>query len=76
MGGPGALDRLLTSNGSPSEALAAAAGAPIDSVLRRWQRNVHDSSIGSEDLSVKIVLMTLGWIAVLLALVSRISRWR
>lgn len=76
MGGPGAFDRLVSNTASPSDAIAAAAGAPIDSVMRRWQRNVREKSIGSEDLSVKIVLMTLGWIALLLVLSSRISRWR
>jgi hypothetical protein len=76
MGGPRAVERILSSAGTPSDAIAAGAGVPIDSVLRVWQKNVHDEAIGSETLTVGMVLTALFWIAVLLVLATRISRWR
>lgn len=76
MGGEGALQRILVGGGSPSEALAAAAGVPVDSVLKMWQLKVRQGSIGSDDFSPRIALVAVGWIALLLGLSTRISRWR
>lgn len=76
LGGDGAVQRIIASRGTPSEALAAAARVPVDSVLKVWQRKVHQDSIGSDDLSVKIIIVAVGWIALLLGLSTRISRWR
>jgi hypothetical protein len=76
MGGEGAAQRLLMSEGTPAEALAAAAKAPTDSIIKLWQRNVREGGIGSDSLSVRMVIVAIGWIALLLFLSTRISRWR
>ncbi|MEO5567358.1 MAG: hypothetical protein ABIR92_02630 [Gemmatimonadaceae bacterium] len=76
MGGDGAVERLIASRGTPADAIASAAKVPIDSVLRVWQRRVQDGSLGSDDLSVRMGLVAIGWIALMLALSTRISRWR
>jgi hypothetical protein len=76
LGGDRAAERLLTSTGSASDALAAAANAPIDSVIRAWQRNVRERAISSRDLSLRLSLVAIGWIAVLGFVALRSSRWR
>ena len=76
MGGPGAYERILSATGTPAQRLAAAAGVPIDSVLRVWQRRVHDTRLPSEDFSVTIAATSLAWILACGALSLRSSRWR
>lgn len=76
IGGDSAAERMLTSRGTPAEALAAGAGVPVDSVLRSWQRHLHDASISSETMSWRMVILTIGWVALLFGLATRISRWR
>jgi hypothetical protein len=76
MGGDGAVERLLTSTGSPSEALAAAAKVPTDSVIRAWQRGMRDGAVGSDDLTLTMSLVAIGWVLLLLFLSTRITRWR
>lgn len=76
IGGESAAERMLMSPGTPAEALAAGAGVPLDSVLRTWQRHLRDDSIVSDTLSWRMVLMTIGWVALLFFLATRISRWR
>ena len=76
MGGDGAVERLLTSNGTAAEALAAAAKVPTDSVIRAWQRGMRDGAVGSDDLSIKMAVVAIGWVLLLLLLSTRISRWR
>jgi hypothetical protein len=76
MGGDGAVERLLTSTGSAAEALAAAAKAPTDSVIRMWQRSMRDGAVGSKDLTVKMTLVAIGWVLLLLLASTRITRWR
>ena len=76
IGGEGAVERLLTASPEPAARLASASGVPIDSLLRGWQRRVHDTHAPSEDLSVGITLMALAWAAGLGSLSLRSSRWR
>jgi hypothetical protein len=76
LGGDDAVRRLVMHRGSPQEAIAAAANAPLDSVIRSWHRQVRGGSVESEDISVKMVLASLAWVLVLLGLSTRISRWR
>lgn len=76
LGGDGAVQRIVSSRGTASEALAAAANVPVDSVLKVWQRKLRQNSIGSDDLSAKLGIVAVGWIALLLGLSTRISRWR
>jgi hypothetical protein len=76
MGGDGAVERMLTSSGTAAEALAAAAKVPADSVIRAWQRGMHNGGVGSDDLSVKMTLVAIGWVLLLLLASTRITRWR
>ncbi|MGH7636241.1 MAG: hypothetical protein ACREOK_01215 [Gemmatimonadaceae bacterium] len=76
IGGEGAIERLLTASPEPAARLASASGMPIDTLLRGWQRRVHDTHAPSEDLSVGITLMALAWATGLGALSLRSSRWR
>jgi hypothetical protein len=76
LGGSDAFARLIASPDTASKALAAAAGVPIDSVLRSWQRQMRYGSLGSGDVSIRMVVFALLWVGLLLVLVSRISRWR
>jgi hypothetical protein len=76
MGGEGAVERLITHPGQPAEALAAAARVPADSVIKAWHRNIREGSLGSDDLGVSMVLVAMGWVALLAFLATRITRWR
>lgn len=76
IGGDRAIERLLTASAEPAARLASAAGVPLDTLLRGWQRRVHDTQAPSEDLSAGITLMTLAWATGLGALSLRSSRWR
>ncbi|HET9424469.1 MAG TPA: hypothetical protein VFO55_03785 [Gemmatimonadaceae bacterium] len=76
LGGDRAVERMLVSTGSAADALAAGAGVPVDSVIRIWHRNLREGSLGSEDLTPRMVLVTLVWVGLLFFLSTRISRWR
>jgi hypothetical protein len=76
LGGDDALPRLMTHRGPPAEAIAAAAGVPVDSVVKTWQRHVREGALGSDDLGLVLVIGAIGWTALLLFLSTRISRWR
>jgi len=76
IGGHDALDRLLSSKGTPAVALEAAAGVPLDSVLRVWQRNARETRLPSQDVSLGIAGSSLLWILVCGALSLRSSKWR
>ena len=76
LGGREGLERLLRSSGPPAQALADAAGVPLDSVLRVWHRNTRDARMPSQDVSLGIAATSLLWIALCGALSLRSSRWR
>lgn len=76
VGGDGAAGRMLATNGTPSDALAAASRLPIDTLVSRWQQNTRAQAISSRDLSLRIVLISLGWVVILGLLALRSSRWR
>ena len=77
IGGDSAIKRMMSpSNATAAEALAAAAGVPMDSVVRAWQRHVREGALGSDDLTLMMALVAVGWVALLLFLTTRISRWR
>jgi hypothetical protein len=76
MGGEGAIERLIMSGGTPAEALAAAAKVPADSVIKAWHRNIREGSLSSDDLHLPMMLVALGWVALLAFLSTRITRWR
>ncbi len=76
LGGRNSLERLIKSKAPPERALAEAAGVPLDSVLKVWQRNARDARMPSQDVSLGIAATSLMWIAVCGALSLRSSRWR
>lgn len=76
LGGQDATERLLITPGGPSQRIAAAAGVPIDSVIRVWQNQVSHARVGTDDMSVGIAASSLLWVVVFGALALRSSRWR
>ena len=76
IGGREAYERLIRSTGAPAQALADAAGVPLDSVLKVWQHNLRETRLPSQDISLGIAASSLLWIAVCGALSLRSSRWR
>jgi len=76
LGGPRSMERLLMTNGSVDDRIAAAARMPTDSVLRRWVSHAHDSRNPSDDMSMGIAASSLGWVLIFGALAFRSSRWR
>jgi hypothetical protein len=76
MGGKGALERLVTTPGSPADRLSAAANAPIDNVVEAWRKNVHDVRVPSDTMSSGMALMSAAWILVFAGLSMRSPRWR
>lgn len=75
LGGTRAVERLVVTPGSASEALAAAAGQPFDSVVASWQRHLGDRTGGSP-MPLIVAISSIVWIAVCLFLALRSSRWR
>ena len=76
MGDQGGLARLAGSNDTASEAVSAIAGVPLDSVVAKWQRQVHSGGIESEIATPIVALAAVGWVLVLCALSLRSPRWR
>ena len=76
MGGQGALERLVTTPGTPSDRLSAAANAPIDNVVEAWRKNVHDVRVPSDTMSGGMALMSAAWILAFAGLSLRSPRWR
>jgi len=76
MGGRSGFERMLNSTGTPAERLAAAAGAPVDSVLRVWLAKVRDTRLPSQDMTPGIAASSLGWILMCGLLALRSTRWR
>jgi hypothetical protein len=76
MGGEGAVDRLITAKGTAGDALAAAAGVPLDSVVKAWHHQLQEASLGSDVTSPLMVIVAIIWIGILFGLSTRISRWR
>jgi hypothetical protein len=74
-GGQGSLGELLAHDTLPV-GLAAASKIPVDSVVARWQRHVHDAAVRSEAFTPGIALLSVGWILALGGLSTRSSRWR
>jgi hypothetical protein len=75
LGGTRAVERLVVTPGSSSDALAAAAGQPFDSVLASWQRHLRDRTSGSP-MPLIVAISSIAWIAVCLFFALRSSRWR
>jgi hypothetical protein len=75
-GGDGAFDRLARSDGAIADRIAAAAHAPIDSVVSQWQANLISSPSSSTAIDVPTALSSLFWACACGALALRSSRWR
>lgn len=76
LGGPRSMERLLMTNGSVDDRIAAAAHMPTDAVLRRWVSRARDARKASDDMSLGIAASSLGWVLILGAMALRSSRWR
>jgi hypothetical protein len=76
MGGKGALERLVTTPGTPADRLSAAATAPIDNVVEAWRKNVHDVRVPSDTMSNGMALMSAVWILAFAGVSMRSPRWR
>ena len=76
LGGREALERLVRTSAPPGQALADAAGVPLDSVLGVWRRSIREARLPSQDISLPIAATSLLWVAVCGALSLRSSRWR
>jgi hypothetical protein len=75
-GGDGAAGRLVSTSGSVSAALSAAANRPVDDLLAEWQKNVTHHGGSSTNLPFSIALGSIVWIAVCTFLALRSPRWR
>jgi hypothetical protein len=78
LGGSGALSRLLGSSGEPSMArrLELAAGTSLDAVTTRWRSAVLATRPHPTQLTASTACAGMVWIAGLLLLSFRSSRWR
>ena len=76
LGGPKAMERMLTTKGSIDDRIAAAARVPTDSVLRVWVARARDTRNASADMSLGIAATSFGWILICGAMAFRGSRWR
>jgi hypothetical protein len=76
VGGANAMERLLMTDGSIDERLAAAARVSTDSLFRVWSVRVRDTMQAPDNMSVGIAGVALGWILVCGGLAARSSRWR
>ncbi len=76
LGETGSLERLASSADTPSAAIVAIAGMPLDTVVARWQRRAHDGGISSQNSTSVVALSAIGWFLALGTLATRSSRWR
>jgi hypothetical protein len=76
-GASGAFERLIRTEGQPLDArLAAAAGLPIDSLVRQWHSRVlaaHPKTVAADE---RAAWAAVGWGVLLIAAALRSSRWR
>lgn len=76
MGGDGAYGRFFTTGGTIEQRLEAAAGVPIETLIRSW-RTTLDEAVGAPTaVSWPLGLMSVFWAVALAALGLRSTRWR
>jgi hypothetical protein len=76
VGGSGAWIRLTSAPGEPmSDALAAASGMPIDSLLGAWREGLLARRPASRPIGGATVLVFAGWSALLLGVALGVARW-
>ena len=76
LGGDRAAERYVSSTGSVGDALAGAAGMPLDSLLANWHRDLRDRSSPASNLSVPVALSSILCVGACFFLALRSSRWR
>jgi hypothetical protein len=76
MGGDGAYGRFFTTRGTIEQRLEAAAGAPIEAVIRSWRAALDDAVGEPTAVSWPLGLMSVFWAVALAALGLRSTRWR
>lgn len=76
VGGPGAMERLMSTNGGVDARLAAAARAPTDTLLKAWLARVRAGEKPSDNMSPALAAVSVGWILAFTVLGLRSSRWR
>jgi hypothetical protein len=76
LGGAGSVGRVVSTQSSVSDMIAAGAKAPIDTVVSRWLRDVRERGIESDAFNPVIGLVAIGWVIVMALLALRSSRWR
>jgi hypothetical protein len=76
LGGDGALQRFVTAAPGVEQRLAAAANAPLDTVLSRWNRRIRETRLPSHNIPPLVVVTAVLWVGALGALSLRSTRWR
>lgn len=67
LGGAGAYDRLVMTNGSVRGRIEAAAGKPMDVIVQRWLASVEAARPNPMKLRASMAAASLGWCGLLLA---------
>jgi hypothetical protein len=68
LGGPQAYQRLVAPGGTVGERLTRAAGAPLDSTVRRWNARLNRSRPERMRVPVNLAVASLGWSGALIGL--------
>lgn len=77
LGGSDALARVDAARGAPlPDRLAAGAGVPLDSVLRRWHASILASRPQPVTVRYRDAATAMFWFVVLMALALGSTRWR
>ena len=75
LGGPGSVQRLLTTEGTYAQALSATARLPVDSLIANWQSHLGERS-ATGNVPFTIAISSIIWIGICVFLALRSSRWR
>ena len=67
LGGPGAYDRLISPNASVRARVEAAAGKPMDVVVKRWLARIEEARPNPMRIRAGATLASLGWCGLFLA---------
>ncbi len=76
IGGAGAFDRLVGTQGTPRQQLEAAARMPADSLVSKWRAMALRTRNASSTIDVETALASIAWAGLFAGLSLRSSRWR
>jgi hypothetical protein len=76
MGGADAYARMASVADTRETQLSAAAGVPIDSLVRAWRAHVVGAEVEQTTMTPGLALMSLVWVATCGGLALGSSRWR